>query len=583
VPRAGAFVVNASKFDLLELELDFGDGARALSAAELRDAPFALIQGNEISTLEYLKHIRDIKVTHQVVESASVERLWLLVKPQLAPPFVFIFEQDLSPAKIRLEREEKTKGLISFLEIAGQHASILIKNKISSGLEKQRHDLTQRFLEYGRHERADPRKPDYRWDGLARLFVNFLPSWGPYKFDHPPLVQILTYTKRNPKFLRLRAASRGSALASSAIRVDSTVVGAAVEKDINEYLYVNPAQDPEFKSRYASYLFEEIAQTEVVIPIRSKGSLTAFVNVEHKDETALSPYHLMMAIEASEYLTPFIVSMIDEEEDDQSREASLNYVVTKLLHRMAKTYRHKTAQRIGTVRNCISNLRIVFPTRDDRQERIIKMMQENLDIHQTLSQNFLTDLPKFVAFSRINITSMVLEAMREFPEDDDFKFGKLPNDEQLEVFASEMAREHVWNLINNALDEVRECYRKKIRARGEIVVCVERDVELGKRDSAFSYIVVSISDNGRGIPLAMREEVIRPGVSGKKNGNGFGLAAANDYMLSIEGHLEIAESAQGGADIRLYFPEYTDHYHDQLCNRLNVRIQPNYSSDLVEV
>lgn len=67
-------------------------------------------------------------------------------------------------------------------------------------------------------------------------------------------------------------------------------------------------------------------------------------------------------------------------------------------------------------------------------------------------------------------------------------------------------------------------------------------------------ILISISDNGPGIPEALRTQIFDPFVTTKQNGKGLGLAVAAKIMADHGGVIEAETAEGGGAEFNLYLP-----------------------------
>ena len=69
-------------------------------------------------------------------------------------------------------------------------------------------------------------------------------------------------------------------------------------------------------------------------------------------------------------------------------------------------------------------------------------------------------------------------------------------------------------------------------------------------------IVITIEDDGPGIPNAMREDVLSRGLrlDTQVAGQGIGLAVAKELVTLYDGRLSISDSELGGAKVALYFP-----------------------------
>lgn len=72
-----------------------------------------------------------------------------------------------------------------------------------------------------------------------------------------------------------------------------------------------------------------------------------------------------------------------------------------------------------------------------------------------------------------------------------------------------------------------------------------------------TFLTLHVRDQGPGIPVAEREQVLERfsrGISSSgTQGSGIGLAIVNDLIIAMQGYLVIAESPGGGADMQLRF------------------------------
>jgi len=99
------------------------------------------------------------------------------------------------------------------------------------------------------------------------------------------------------------------------------------------------------------------------------------------------------------------------------------------------------------------------------------------------------------------------------------------------------------NVIENA------CKYGKYSVR----ICVDQVLAAQAIDVGIS---ITIEDDGPGIPVAMREEVLGRGLrlDTQVSGQGIGLAVAKELVVLYKGSLSISDSEMGGAKIALNFP-----------------------------
>lgn len=100
------------------------------------------------------------------------------------------------------------------------------------------------------------------------------------------------------------------------------------------------------------------------------------------------------------------------------------------------------------------------------------------------------------------------------------------------VSADRVRLEQVFvNLVQNALDAIGE------RGDGRIEIAIVPD---GER------IAVSFTDNGRGVPAAIRRKLFTPFATGREDGLGLGLAIARDILRDFGGDLVLTSTGAKG-------------------------------------
>ncbi|NOT36515.1 MAG: HAMP domain-containing histidine kinase [Saprospiraceae bacterium] len=99
------------------------------------------------------------------------------------------------------------------------------------------------------------------------------------------------------------------------------------------------------------------------------------------------------------------------------------------------------------------------------------------------------------------------------------------------------------NLINNAIQAIPD------NIRGKILIQLER-----KGNKA----IVSIKDNGIGIPEEMRPKIFLPNFTTKTSGTGLGLAMCQQIVESVNGHINFTSVLQEGTTFYVYLPLMKD-------------------------
>jgi signal transduction histidine kinase len=115
------------------------------------------------------------------------------------------------------------------------------------------------------------------------------------------------------------------------------------------------------------------------------------------------------------------------------------------------------------------------------------------------------------------------------------EFGCVEGDEVL-------LRQAFSNLLRNAVEACAGASRAPI---------VSVDAEL---DQALHTSIITISDNGPGIPPEARERVFQPFFTTKRSGTGLGLALVQKIIVFHNGRVSVSDSDLGGACLQVTLP-----------------------------
>ena len=113
----------------------------------------------------------------------------------------------------------------------------------------------------------------------------------------------------------------------------------------------------------------------------------------------------------------------------------------------------------------------------------------------------------------------------------------VPDEALMAVVDTDQVKGSVFNLIRNAAD-----------VASRVRVCVERHG---------SEILISVSDNGPGVPEEIRQRIFEPFITDKEKGAGLGLAIVRKVAEAHGGRVTVGDASdetfENGADFRLYF------------------------------
>ena len=110
-------------------------------------------------------------------------------------------------------------------------------------------------------------------------------------------------------------------------------------------------------------------------------------------------------------------------------------------------------------------------------------------------------------------------------------------------FDYEQINRAIFNVIKNSVESIKEKRSKNIDFKGII------NIEIVKRRD---YIIIHIKDNGVGFKTNLKNELIKPYYTTKKNGSGLGLSIVNKIITDHNGSLKLF-NYNNGAKIQLTF------------------------------
>ncbi len=115
----------------------------------------------------------------------------------------------------------------------------------------------------------------------------------------------------------------------------------------------------------------------------------------------------------------------------------------------------------------------------------------------------------------------------------------------------------LFNLITNAYEAMPEGGALTIETHN--IQLNEADIQDASEHSAGEYVLLSITDTGRGMPPEVKEKALEPFFTTKKvgKGRGLGLSIVYGFMQSVDGHINIESETGRGTTLRLYLPRAT--------------------------
>jgi signal transduction histidine kinase len=209
----------------------------------------------------------------------------------------------------------------------------------------------------------------------------------------------------------------------------------------------------------------------------------------------------------------------------------------------------------------IGTTEILTETVADRPElvAITKMIDEAAARGADLTQRLLAFARKQPLQPReVDVNSLVMEAanlLRPTLGENVEVDMVLAGDTLHALIDSSQLTNAILNLALNARDAMPDGGKLTIEARN-----VELDdsyVRMNNDAVAGSYVVVAVTDSGRGIPAAILDHVFEPFFTTKDvdKGSGLGLSMVYGFVKQSNGHIKIYSEEGHGTTVRMYLPQ----------------------------
>lgn len=176
-------------------------------------------------------------------------------------------------------------------------------------------------------------------------------------------------------------------------------------------------------------------------------------------------------------------------------------------------------------------------------DSISKSLITQIDVLDSVAEKF-SDLAKSKSlnFVKVNLKNAIASSVNLFNNHTNISFSVSYDDDNIGFFTLGFEKD-ILRAINNILKNSMQSIDKNIK--GNIKIDVNRDS---------NFIVVAISDNGKGIPEEMKPKIFQPYFTTKTSGTGLGLAIVKNIMNEIGGRVSFESGEHGGTTFFLLFP-----------------------------
>lgn len=210
---------------------------------------------------------------------------------------------------------------------------------------------------------------------------------------------------------------------------------------------------------------------------------------------------------------------------------------------MAKQVAHEIKNPLTPMKLSIQHLQRAWdnqhPKMDELFEKTSRLLIEQINNLSALATEFssFAKMPRN-NFETINLKEVVEQAISLFRNSSQFQIEAHLHDVHVEADRNQMSRLFT-NLIKNseqALDG---------KENGQVVIQMKTESE---------RVIITIEDNGPGVPDNMKEKIFQPNFSTKTSGMGLGLAISRKIIETSDGSIVCEDSQLGGAQFIVELP-----------------------------
>lgn len=397
---------------------------------------------------------------------------------------------------------------------------------------------------------------------LAHEIPNLMPKFGGHEF--PPDVEIQIPMRRvEDNQLRIRA-STGASRDTDIILIDDSISGIPFLED-GRLVNVDPTE-PKYTGLYKSYFgsAEEKIRTEVVLPMKFKGEVVGVINLESFKRRAFSEIQIEILARIAEHLAPVVIGLEARLAQNRGVQTAYGSIISRYLNGFGKVLRHGIMSPVAALAADLDTLDLQL----SRQEVDLLAVQDSIQrlrinfrsIKKSIS-DFTEDLSSYGAIEPLDLVELAKETIgivedtmrpKRAPGSDSatstFEIDFLPSLRPT-VRASRLFKPYLLALVDNSIRSIQKKQQLgRSKAPGRIRISIEADP--GKKDR----ILFILRDTGNGVPreqLRMLER-FRFGTRFREDvGEGYGLAATQRYLSTIDGWMEIDSVAGKFFEVRM--------------------------------
>ena len=213
---------------------------------------------------------------------------------------------------------------------------------------------------------------------------------------------------------------------------------------------------------------------------------------------------------------------------------------------MAAGIAHEIRNPLAAMAGSIQVLRQELPLNEDQAQLMDIVLKESERLNDTIRSFLAYARPQKFSVARLDIgkvvhdTAILLRNSSEARETHTIDV-QVPREPVWFEADENQVRQIVWNIASNGL--------RAMPTGGRLVLAVEADTT-GPRDE----VVLSVRDEGRGIPAEDLDSIFQPFRSSFERGTGLGLAIVHRIVTDYGGVIQVSSTVGVGTDVRVRLP-----------------------------
>src|SRR6185369_14307846 len=422
-----------------------------------------------------------------------------------------------------------------------------------------------------------------------------------------PEVQILLLQKSpqtgKPIYLTIRATTREEP-DTTRIDIHNSICGLLVQKERDELPYF--CDDPrkrKYGTRYKNYLGvgkKRPIKTEFAVRLHTGADFVGILNLESELENAFSIHHIETIQVLTKHIAPMVAAFEERLNLNKALQYSLGDTASRYLDSLASIFKHgidspllSQQNNLFFIHRCLTKLHSEANRLFEKSSSTSKRHSKDSRLDEVLSETksalrrfdkshsqirryietFTNDIKGIGQQGRRNLLGLLKE-VKQFTlkgllqEETESIAIRIKCPRQVYVFCSPLIKQHIYCLLHNAILSIQERMKENPK-NGVIDLSVSKDLpanKLQERELNARWIV-RIRDNGIGVKVEQLEKLreFRAGTRFRKDqGLGYGMVAAQRYIASIGGRIELSSTYTEYFEVAVYLDEYRDELHGPL-------------------